>query len=239
MHNGYWVPNYNSLYDPTTLKNWTMIPELSDAKHLGNFRIGNWVHESENRYINQYGVTIIPGHNEPINIKDIDESERILGWKYSHMEIRDLETCSQMQEYAFKCIDYILHYDKYIVNHSIAHISGEIGVRPHPDNTHHQFNFRDLWKFIFTLSLQITNAITMASIYEHYKNLVEVRANEIIILAHMMKVLDLNIYYNNGDGRKNYGVPFLDVGTYGYNNEFELNIYTKEHNPALYKYYSL
>lgn len=141
------------------------------------------------------------------------------------MEIISEDTSDKMKQYASKCIKYIIEYDKNKIYHNFSQICGHILMRPHPDNTYHYYDFYKLLELIKSI---YNDGIALF-------NLITVRSYEIILLAHLIKVLDLNIYYdhdNNGKLRK--GILRYNIGEYGFNNKYNLNIWTREHDSRFY-----
>lgn len=237
MVHGHWVPSLEILYPeyPSYIDPRRPNRLNFDSKHIGNFSFGKWVHEPENQNCTESGVTIMPGHFKEIDIEDYEE---FFGWKLSHMDtIEDNDEVTKIHGYAIHCIDYILNYNNYRIFHDIGQINGCIGMRPHPDNTQYLFDFRALWKLIFSTTLM---GGTDAKRFHEYMQqfIITYRGYEVILLAHLMKVLDLNVHYDvNGDGHKVEGELVHNIDEYGFNNKYGLDIWTKEHNPNLYIYY--
>lgn len=233
---GHWVPSLKVLYPeyPSYL-DFRRPKNLDfDSKLIGCFVSGKWIHEPENKYTAGNGVTYIPGHYEEIDPKNHKE---LFGWEQSHMELLTGDEQIDMMGYAMHCINYILNYDDYRVFHDASQIQGSIYMRSHPDNTKYLFDFCALWKLIFSTTLMGGQD---AKVFHEYMQqfIIAYRAYEVILLAHLMKVLDLNIYYDHkGDGKKVEGDLFHNIGVYGFKNKFGLDIYTDKHMPELYQYY--
>lgn len=233
---GHWVPSLEVLYPeyPSYL-DFRRPDNLNfDKKLIGCFVNGEWIHEPENKYTAENGVTYIPGHYEEIDPKDHKE---LFGWEESHMELLTNEEQIEMMGYAMHCIHYILNYDDYRVFHYASQIQGSIYMRPHPDNTNYSFDFCALWKLIFSTTL--FGGQDAKTFHEYMQQfIIAYRAYEVILLAHLMKVLDLNIHYDHkGNGKKVEGELAHNIDIYGFKNNFGLDIYTNKHIPELYTYY--